>query len=302
MLIEDSYLNKQVPEEKDTVDINDASDVDSLKQYLREIGSYDLLTDAETKNLFKRIQAGDKGAHSVVVEHNLRLVVKYAKSIKKAYRAEEPIMDLVQAGNIGLMRAVDKFDVEKGFAFSTYATWWIKQSIIRHIFDNESSIRVPVHMSEKFVSLSRAIRTYAEKYGKEPSFEEITDIVNITKKEYDLFKSIDRNVMSLNMSMNDDSETEMIDFIPASSQNDPVYDEINQKMLCETINDVLARLDPRESYIIKARFGLDGNQAKTLEEIGMNLGITRERVRQIETVAMKKLRTSVKAEALRAYK
>ena len=299
MLNEYSCLNSDIPE---AAMVNSLGDTDSLKQYLREIGRYELLTEDEIKTLFKRIESGDKAAHDVVVEHNLRLVVKYAKSIKKAYRAEEPIMDLVQAGNIGLMRAVDKFEVDKGYAFSTYASWWIKQSIIRHIFDNESSIRVPVHMSERFVSLSRAIRTFYEEHGKEPSFEEVSKRVNISKKEYDVFKSLDRNVVSLNTVVNDDSDTEIMDFIPCSDFADPVYEETNQKMLCETVNDVLARLEERESYIIKARFGLDGMPAKTLEEIGKDLGITRERVRQIETLAMKKLRTSVKAEALRAYR
>lgn len=299
MLNEYSYQSSDIPEEQS---IQNSGETDSLKQYLREIGRYDLLTEDEVKTLFKRIEAGDKAAHDVVVEHNLRLVVKYAKSIKKAYRAEEPIMDLVQAGNIGLMRAVDKFEVDKGYAFSTYASWWIKQSIIRHIFDNESSIRVPVHMSERFVSLSRAIRNFQEENGREPTFEELSKRVNITKKEYEVFKSLDRNVISLNTVINEESDAEIIDFIPCTEAADPVYEETHQKMLCETINDVLARLETRESYIIKARYGLDGMPAKTLEEIGRDLGITRERVRQIETIAMKKLRTSVKAEALRAYR
>lgn len=299
MLNDYSCLNSDAQED---VIAQNLCDVDSLKQYLHEIGRYDLLTDDEIKTLYKRIKDGDKAAHDVVVEHNLRLVVKYAKSIKKAYRAQEPIMDLVQAGNIGLMRAVDKFDIDKGYAFSTYASWWIKQSIIRHIFDNESSIRVPVHMSERFVTLSRFMRNYQEEYGVEPSFDEISKNVNISQKEYDVFKSLDRNVVSLNSVISDDSDTEIQDFISSDESSDPVYDEIKQKMLCETINDVLARLEYRESYIIKSRYGLDGVPAKTLEEIGTDLGITRERVRQIESVAMKKLRTSVKAEALRAYK
>ena len=299
MLNEYSYSNSDLPEE---LNAQNSGETDSLKQYLREIGRYDLLTEDEVKTLFKRIEAGDKAAHDVVVEHNLRLVVKYAKSIKKAYRAEESIMDLVQAGNIGLMRAVDKFEVDKGYAFSTYASWWIKQSIIRHIFDNESSIRVPVHMSERFVSLSRAIRNFQEENGREPTFEEISKRVNITKKEYDVFKSLDRNVISLNTVINEESDTEILDFIPCTEAADPVYEETHQKMLCEAINEVLARLETRVSYIIKARYGLDGMPAKTLEAIGADLGITRERVRQIETVAMKKLSTSVKAEALRAYK
>lgn len=299
MLAEYSYTNTEIPEENLTVD---TGETDSLKQYLREIGRYDLLTDDETRTLFERIRKGDKAAHDVVVEHNLRLVVKYAKSIKKAYRAEEPIMDLVQAGNIGLMRAVDKFEIERGYAFSTYATWWIKQSIIRHIFDNESAIRVPVHMSERFVTLSRVIRNFKEETGKDPTFKDVAELTKVTKKEYEVFKSLDRNIVSLNTLVSDDTDTELIDFIPGEEHSDPVYEETNQKMLCETINDVLAKLESRESYIIKARYGLDGTSAKTLEEIGLDLGITRERVRQIETVAMKKLRTSVKAEALRAYR
>ncbi len=302
MLAEYSYTNNEAPEEKEFAEFTETGDTDSLKQYLREIGRYDLLSEEETKTLFKRIESGDKAAHDVVVEHNLRLVVKYAKSIKKAYRADEPIMDLVQAGNIGLMRAVDKFEVDKGYAFSTYASWWIKQSIIRHIFDNESSIRVPVHMSERFVTLSRAIRTFREEKGVEPTFEELSKRIKVTKKEYDIFKSLDRNVISLNSIVSDDTDSELIDFVPGGDTADPVYEETNQKMLCETINEVLAKLDARESYIVKARYGLDGMPAKTLEEIGADLGIKRERVRQIETVAMKKLRTSVKAEALRAYR
>ncbi len=288
MLAEYSYTNNEAPEEKEFAEFTETGDTDSLKQYLREIGRYDLLSEEETKTLFKRIESGDKAAHDVVVEHNLRLVVKYAKSIKKAYRADEPIMDLVQAGNIGLMRAVDKFEVDKGYAFSTYASWWIKQSIIRHIFDNESSIRVPVHMSERFVTLSRTIRTFREEKGVEPTFEELSKLIKVTKKEYDIFKSLDRNVISLNSIVSEDTDSELIDFVPGGDTADPVYEE--------------TKLDARESYIVKARYGLDGMPSKTLEEIGADLGITRERVRQIETVAMKKLRTSVKAEALRAYR
>lgn len=299
MLAEYSYSNNDLADERE---IAKQSDTDSLKQYLKEIGRYDLLSEDDVRRLFKRIEAGDKAAHDIIVEHNLRLVVKYARSIKKAYRAEEPIMDLVQAGNIGLMRAVDKFEVDKGYAFSTYASWWIKQSIIRHIFDNESAIRVPVHMSERFVSISRTIRNYREEKGKDPSFEELAERIKVTKKEYDIFKSLDRNIISLNSVVSDDTETELIDFIPGGEAHDPVYEETHHKMLCETINDVLAKLDSREAYIVRARYGLDGMRSKTLEEIGLDLGITRERVRQIESIAMKKLRTSVKAEALRAYK
>ncbi|MBR3838316.1 MAG: sigma-70 family RNA polymerase sigma factor [Clostridia bacterium] len=279
----------------------DYSESDALKQYLREISKYDLLSDEQIVELFKRIEQGDRVAYDVVVEHNLRLVVKYARSIKKSYRAQEPVMDLVQAGNIGLMRAVDKFEVDKGYAFSTYASWWIKQSIIRHIYDNESAIRVPVHMSEKFVGISRSIRNFQEETGREPTFEEIEKKSNVTRKEYNLFKSIDRNVLSLNATAGED-DSEFGDFIRDGDSSDPVYEAANKTLLSETVQEVLGKLDSREAYIIKSRYGIGDSYVKTLEEIGSDLGITRERVRQIESIAMKKLRTSIKAESLRAYK
>ncbi len=279
----------------------DYSESDALKQYLREISKYDLLSDEQIVELFKRIEQGDRVAYDVVVEHNLRLVVKYARSIKKSYRAQEPVMDLVQAGNIGLMRAVDKFEVDKGYAFSTYASWWIKQSIIRHIYDNESAIRVPVHMSEKFVGISRSIRNFQEETGREPTFEEIEKKSNVTRKEYNLFKSIDRNVLSLNATAGED-DSEFGDFIRDGDSSDPVYEAANKTLLSETVQEVLGKLDSREAYIIKSRYGIGDSYVKTLEEIGSDLGITRERVRQIESIAMKKLRTSIKAESLRSYK
>ena len=279
----------------------DYSESDALKQYLREISKYDLLSDEQIVELFKCIEQGDRVAYDVVVEHNLRLVVKYARSIKKSYRAQEPVMDLVQAGNIGLMRAVDKFEVDKGYAFSTYASWWIKQSIIRHIYDNESAIRVPVHMSEKFVGISRSIRNFQEETGREPTFEEIEKKSNVTRKEYNLFKSIDRNVLSLNATAGED-DSEFGDFIRDGDSSDPVYEAANKTLLSETVQEVLGKLDSREAYIIKSRYGIGDSYVKTLEEIGSDLGITRERVRQIESIAMKKLRTSIKAESLRAYK
>lgn len=278
------------------------AETDTLKQYLKEIGKYELLNNADQEALFRRIRKGDREAHNIVVEHNLRLVVKYAKSIKRAYRVEESIMDLVQAGNIGLMRAVDKFEFDKGYAFSTYASWWIKQSIIRHIYDNESAIRVPVHLSERFVAISKAIRIFREETGREPTYEELSKHVKISPKDYELFKSVDRNITSLNVAVGDDGDCELMDFVSSGTSADPVYDETQHKMLGETINDVLDKLDERERYIIKARYGLDGHITKTLEEIGADLGITRERVRQIETVAMKKLRTSVKASSIRAFR
>ncbi len=282
-------------------EVESCGDTDTLKQYLREIGKYKLLENEEVETLFRKIQQGDKIAYNTVVVHNLRLVVKYAKSIKRAYKADESIMDLVQAGNIGLMRAVDKFEYDKGYAFSTYASWWIRQSIIRHIYDNESSIRVPVHMSERFVGISKAIRQFHDEEGRDPTYQELSARIKISQKDYELYKSVDRNVTSLNSLVGDDGDCELIDFVAADSAADPVYEETKQNMLSETIQNVLDKLDRRERYIIQERFGLNGGTPKTLEEIGVDLGITRERVRQIETVAMKKLRTSAKASSIRAF-
>lgn len=297
----ETMVECEVENENIQADVEVSGDTDTLKQYLREIGRYKLLENEEVESLFRKIQQGDKKAYNTVVVHNLRLVVKYAKSIKRTYKAEESLMDLVQAGNIGLMRAVDKFEVDKGYAFSTYASWWIRQSIIRHIYDNESAIRVPVHMSERFVGISRAIRQFCDEEGREPSFAELSERIKVSRKEYDLYKSVDRNVSSLNSLVGEDGDSELIDFVPADSVQDPVYEETQQKILSETVRDVLEKLDQRERYIIQERFGLTGGSPKTLEEIGVDLGITRERVRQIESVAMKKLRTSAKASSIRAF-
>jgi len=282
------------------LDCNTNCDIDLLNQYLKEIGKYKLLNNEEIDDLFEKYSQGDMNAHDSIVVHNLRLVVKYAKTIKYSYKADEPLMDLIQAGNIGLMHSVEKFEYKKGFAFSTYASWWIRQSIIRHIYDNENAIRVPVHMSEKFTTISKAIKTLSAEMGKEPTFEELEKIIKVTKKDYLLFKSIDTNVTSLNITIGQDNDCELMDLVSSDSQ-DPVYDEAKQNILSETIYNFLSGLEERERYILQERYGLNGSTPKTLEEIGKDLDITRERVRQIETIAMRKLRTSAKASSIRAY-
>lgn len=276
-------------------------DTSTLKQYLKEIGKYKLLSTEETEELFKKARKGDKEAYNTVVVHNLRLVVKYAKIIKKTYKIEDSIMDLIQAGNIGLMRAVDKYEYDKGFAFSTYATWWIRQSIVRHIYDNEGTIRVPVHMSEKFIAISKAINSFKEQEGREPSLEELQTQIKMSDKDYKLYKQFNKSVASLNSTVGDDGDSELMDFISSDQSSDPVYEETQNRILSDTVREVLEKLDSRESYIIQERFGLNGRTAKTLEEIGYDLGLTRERVRQIESVAMKKLKTSAKASSIRAF-
>lgn len=275
-------------------------DTDSLTTYLSEIGKYKLLSNDEIKDLFQKIEKGDRDAYNTVVTHNLKLVVKYARVIKQSYKSNVPLTDLIQAGNIGLMRAVDKFEYEKGYAFSTYAIWWIRQSIVRHVYESENVIRVPVHMSEKFTSIAKAENNFKDMYGHEPTFEELSASVKMTKKEYKLYKTVNTQVSSLNYTMGDDDNCELMNFVHSGSE-DPVYEETSQEMLKHTINEVLDNMDPREARIIRARYGLDGNAPMTLEEIGREMGITRERVRQLEALAMKKLRTSVTAGSIRAF-
>ncbi len=276
------------------------SDTDTLSTYLSEIGRYKLLSNDETIELFKQIQQGDRDAYNKMVTHNLKLVVKYAKVIKQTYKSNVPLTDLIQAGNIGLMRAVEKFEYQRGYAFSTYAIWWIRQSIVRHIYEVENAIRVPVHMSEKFTTISKAETTFREVNGRDPSFEELSDTVKMTTKEYKLYKTVNTQVASLNYNVGDDENCELINFVNGGS-TDPVYEATSQEMLRNTINEVLDNMDTREAYIIRARYGLDGAEPMTLEQIGKKMGITRERVRQLESLAMKKLRTSVTAGSIRAF-
>jgi len=276
------------------------SDTDCLSTYLSEIGRYKLLTNDETIELFKLIQQGDRDAFSKMVTHNLKLVVKYAKVIKQSYKPNVPLTDLIQAGNIGLMRAVEKFEYQRGYAFSTYAIWWIRQSIVRHIYEVENAIRVPVHMSEKFTTISKAETSFKEVNGREPTYEELAETVKMTPKEYKLYKTVNTQVASLNYTVGDDDNCELMNFVN-NGPADPVYEETSHEMLCDTIREVLDTMDPREAYIIRSRYGLEGGTPMTLEQIGKNMGITRERVRQLETIAMKKLRTSVTAGSIRAF-
>lgn len=298
-------LDDILSEEKNEIETQESysetyNDTDCLSTYLSEIGRYKLLTNDETIELFKLIQQGDKDAYNKMVTHNLKLVVKYAKVIKQSYKSNVPLTDLIQAGNIGLMRAVEKFEYQRGYAFSTYAIWWIRQSIVRHIYEVENAIRVPVHMSEKFTTISKAETSFRELNGRDPSFEELSDSVKMTAKEYKLYKTVNTQVSSLNYTVGDDDNCELINFVN-NGPADPVYEETSQEMLRDTIHEVLNSMDKREAFIIRARYGLDGNTPMTLEQIGKTMGITRERVRQLETIAMKKLRTSVTASSIRAF-
>lgn len=267
----------------------DFADVDSLTTYLGEIGKYKVLSSEEVTNLFKKIEKGDKEAFDTVVNHNLKLVVKYAKTIKQSYKSCIPLLDLIQAGNIGLIHAVEKFEYKQGFAFSTYAIWWIRQAIVRHIYESENAIKLPVHTSEKFTTLSKAESEFRDANGRDPSCEELRKKVSFTDKEYELYKTFDTTVASLNYQVGEDEDCELQNLIKDGS-DDPVYDETSRVLLKETVKNILLTIGERERIILTKRYGLDGNDPETLEEIGKELGITRERVRQLEAQAMRTLR------------
>lgn len=276
-------INEMLLEEQDF------ADVDSLTTYLGEIGRYKVLSNEEVTELFKKIEKGNKEAFDKVVNHNLKLVVKYAKTIKQSYKSCIPLLDLIQAGNLGLIHAVEKFEYKQGFAFSTYAIWWIRQAIVRHIYETESSIKLPVHTSEKFTTIAKAESEFKDANGREPTFSELKERISVTEKEYELYKTFDTTVASLNYQVGEDEDCELQNLIKDGS-DDPVYDETSRVLLKETIKNILSSLDERERFILIKRYGLDDGDPETLEEIGKELGITRERVRQLEAQAMRTLR------------
>lgn len=276
-------INEMLLEEQDF------ADVDSLTTYLGEIGRYKVLSNEEVTELFKKIEKGNKEAFDKVVNHNLKLVVKYAKTIKQSYKSCIPLLDLIQAGNLGLIHAVEKFEYKQGFAFSTYAIWWIRQAIVRHIYETESSIKLPVHTSEKFTTIAKAESEFKDANGREPTFTELKERISVTEKEYELYKTFDTTVASLNYQVGEDEDCELQNLIKDGS-DDPVYDETSRVLLKETIKNILSSLDERERFILTKRYGLDDGDPETLEEIGKELGITRERVRQLEAQAMRTLR------------
>ena len=295
------FTNDEIDDDMTTQSFETEEDVNTLKQYYREIGRYGLLTQEESNELFKKAAQGDDRAFKEVINHNLRLVVKYARSIKRSYRSNEPIMDLIQAGNIGLIRAAQKYEYEKGYAFSTYASWWIRQSIVRHIYDHENAIRVPVHTSERLVGISRAFKNFNDENGRDPTFEELKGMMKISEKDYKLYKSVERNTISLNTHVDDESETELQNFIRADDSNDPVFDQVKENTIRNTVDEALDMLDDREKFIMIQRYGLEDGVPKTLEEVGRLMGLTRERVRQLEILAMKKLRNSPKIKAISSF-
>ena len=271
---------------------------DSVRLYLREIGKIPLLNAEEELALAQRVVAGDKEAKDQMAEANMRLVV----SIAKRYVGRGlDLLDLIQEGNTGLLRAVEKFDPDKGFKFSTYATWWIRQAITRAIADQARTIRIPVHMVETINKLLRTQRRLTQEFNREPSNEEIAKEMEIDVAKVEHIMKIKQDISSLDASIRDDEEESVLsDFIEDEDAAAP-SEAAGQQLLREVIDEIFQSLTPREVRILQLRFGLVDGYCYTLEEVGKKFGVTRERIRQIEAQALSRLRHPSRSRKLRDY-
>lgn len=268
-----------------------------IRLYLKDIGKIPLLSTERENDLSERILEGDEEAKQLLVEANLRLVV----SIAKRYMGRGiNLLDLIQEGNLGLIKAVEKFDYTKGFRFSTYATWWIRQSITRAISDQSRTIRVPVHMSETINKILRTSRQLMQENGREPSFEEIGEALNMSPVKVRDIMKIAQEPVSLETPIGEENDSHLGDFIPDGDAMSP-SDSASFNLLREQLNNALHTLTPREEQILKLRFGIDTGRAYTLEEVGLIFNITRERIRQIEAKALRKLRQYTRSRKLKDF-
>ncbi len=283
-------LDLSVPE---GVSINDP-----VRMYLKEIGKIPLLTSEEEIELAKRMEQNDEEeAKRKLAEANLRLVV----SIAKKYVGRGMLfLDLIQEGNLGLIKAVEKYDYRKGFKFSTYATWWIRQAITRAIADQARTIRIPVHMVETINKLIRVSRQLVQELGREPTPEEIAKVMNISEERVREILKIAQEPVSLETPIGEEDDSHLGDFIEDQDVQAPA-DAAAFELLKEQLDDVLETLTPREKKVLKLRFGLDDGRSRTLEEVGQVFGVTRERIRQIEAKALRKLRHPMRSKRLKDY-
>ena len=290
---------EEIPAEEiqDLESMMDSAADDSVRMYLKEIGRYPLLTPEEEKELGRRMSEGDEEAKKKMTEANLRLVV----SVAKRYTGRGlQFLDLIQEGNLGLMKAVDKFDHEKGFKFSTYATWWIRQSVTRAIADQAKTIRVPVHMVETINKVIRTSRTLLQELGREPGEEELAEALGMSgEKVRDILK-IAQEPVSLETPIGEEEDSHLGDFIPAEGASDPA-ELASETLMREQIRKAISTLTPREQRVLELRYGLDDGRSRTLEEVGLEFGVTRERIRQIESKAIRKLRHPTRSRIFQDY-
>ena len=277
--------------------INQVSVDDPVKMYLKDIGRVSLLTQDEEIELAKRVIEGDESAKAKLCESNLRLVV----SIAKRYSGKNGMsfLDLIQEGNIGLLKAVDKFDYTKGFRFSTYATWWIRQSITRAMADQARTIRIPVHMVETINRLGRVSKRMMQELGREPTAEEIAKEMNISVERVAEIQKIAQDPLSLEDPVGDE-DSKVGDYVPDETSIMP-DDAATHSMLKGQLMSVIETLTPREQKVIRLRYGLDDGSPKTLEQVGQEFNVTRERIRQIEAKALRKLRNPSRSKKLKDF-
>jgi RNA polymerase primary sigma factor len=293
--LEELHIEVVVAEEEEHVEEPREVSTDALQLFLKDIGKVDLLTAAQEVELAKRIERGDHGAKQEMVEANLRLVV----SIAKKYRNQGlPFLDLIQEGTIGLVRAAEKFDYRKGFKFSTYATWWIRQAVARALADKARTIRMPVHVVEKLNKIVRSERKLRAELGREPNAAEIGHDLDLTADEVEHIRRSAQTPVSLEKPVGDEDESEFGHFI--TDENLPLPDEEAEiTMRKETLRKILGTLSSRERQVLELRYGLDGQHPRTLDEVGRTFNVTRERIRQIENQSLKKLRALADAVKLR---
>ena len=302
---EDPTLDEDViaeGEDVEKIDFTDTGDIssttqDPVKMYLKDIGKVPLLSAEEEIELAKRMEAGDEAAKKKLAESNLRLVV----SIAKRYVGRGMLfLDLIQEGNLGLLKAVEKFDYRKGYKFSTYATWWIRQAITRAIADQARTIRIPVHMVETINKVTRVSRDLLQKLGREPLPEEVGEVMGLPKERVQEIMKIAQEPVSLETPIGEEEDSHLGDFIQDESIPTPV-EATNQTLLHEQLDEVVSTLTEREQRVIKLRFGWDDGRPKTLEEVGKEFNVTRERIRQIEAKALRKLRHPNRSRKLKDF-
>ena len=270
---------------------------DPVRMYLKEIGKVPLLTAEQEQDLAQRMLSGDQEAKDMLIEANLRLVV----SIAKRYLGRGmQFLDLIQEGNLGLIKAVDKFDHSKGFKFSTYATWWIWQAITRAIADQARTIRIPVHMVETINRLVRVQRSLIQELGREPEVEEIAKEMGIPAEKVREIQKISQEPVSLEKPIGEEEDSHLGDFIPDDDAMSPA-DQVAYTLLKEQLLEAMSSLTPREEKVLRLRFGLDDGRQRTLEEVGHEFKVTRERIRQIEAKALRKLRHPSRSKKLKDY-
>lgn len=299
---DDSDLENVEEDESEEVELDlsvpdDVGIDDPVRMYLKEIGRVPLLRAEEEVELAKRMQDGDEEAKNQLAEANLRLVV----SIAKRYVGRGMLfLDLIQEGNLGLLKAVEKFDYRKGFKFSTYATWWIRQAITRAIADQARTIRIPVHMVETINKLVRVSRQLLQELGTDPTPEQIGEVMELTPERVREIQKVAQEPVSLETPIGEEEDSHLGDFI--EDEDAPAPDEAASYILLkEQLEEVLETLTPREEKVLRLRFGLDDGRSRTLEEVGQEFGVTRERIRQIEAKALRKLRHPSRSRKLKDY-